>query len=242
MVVFCPSCGSKISVEFAVPGGDVECPRCHSRFATSGLKSAADAPQPKRFRPKKAGRGKLGTFLIVFVSLLILGGGTTAILYFTGVIHFPGSRSVSGVSSPPGWREFESSEAHVRGIFPGEPKRTVRRTKDVAFEMEKNGVAYGIVFADLDQANARNKTPEQIIQQQHDQWAAGKKGKLVSEKTVTAGSYKGKEFVVDLPSGQAHLRYFADGRRLYTVIVVGKTNSPDPADVAAFFDAFAITG
>jgi hypothetical protein len=248
MVVFCPSCGSKISVEPARPGGNVECPRCKSTFATAGLKSAADAPPPKRFRPKNPNRRKLGGVLIV-TALLLIFGGAAAGLYYSGLFRsrssnttIGGTGSGSDSSTRPGWKYFESSEAHVRGIFPGEPRRHVRPTKDVEFRLEKDGVAYGIVFADLDQAHVQNKTPEQIIQQQHDQWAVGNKGKLVSEKEVTAGVYKGKEFVVELPSGKAYMRYFAAGRRLYTVIAIGKAGPPNPADVTAFLDAFAITG
>jgi hypothetical protein len=212
------------------------------------LKSAEKAPPPKRFRPKKAGRGKLGGVMIALAVLGLIGGAATAVLWLTGVLHRPGTiaggPSITGTAGKsagrPGWKEFESSEAHVRAMFPGEPKRTARKTKDVAFELEKDGVAYGIVFADLDQARAQSKTPEQIIQQQHDQWSAGAGGKLISEKDVTAGAVKGKEFVVDLPKGKAYMRYFAAGRRLYTIIVVGKSRSPDPADVGAFMDSFAI--
>jgi hypothetical protein len=244
MVVFCPGCGSKISVEPEAPGGSVECPRCHSTFATAGLKSTDNSVPVKRFRPKKAGRSILTNVLLVLAVLLILGAGTTAALWFAGVIHFSGSTGgFETVKSKgrPGWKEFDSSEAHVRALFPGDPKRAVRRTKDVAFELEKDGAAYGIVFADLDQARIKGKTPEQIIQQQHDQWSAGAGGKLVSEKDVSAGAVQGKEFVVDLPSGKAFFRYFATGRRLYTVVVVGKTRPPDPADVAMFLDSFEIT-
>src|SRR5947209_918716 len=118
MVVFCPGCGSKISVQPESPGGTVECPRCHSTFATAGLKSAEDAPPPKRFRPKNAGRGKLGGVLILLGVLLALGGATAAALYFTGVIRFPGStsggagggtKSGGGPATKAGWKEFESS-------------------------------------------------------------------------------------------------------------------------------------
>jgi hypothetical protein len=184
---------------------------------------------------------------VVSVLLVVLGGSAAA-LHFSGHLGrwFGGSgatRPGGGSAVRPGWKEFESSEAHVRALFPGTPKRTLRRTKDVAFELEKDGVAYGIVYADLDQTRVRDKTPEQLIQQQHDQWASGAGGKLVSEKDVTVGGHKGKEFVVDLPGqGKAYLRYFADGRRLYTVMAVGKTRAPDPADVAALFDSFEITG
>jgi hypothetical protein len=248
MVVFCPGCGSKISVQPATPGGAVECPRCRSSFPTAGLKPADDLPQPRRFRPKKPGRGR--PWIAALILILLLGGATGAILYAVGILHWPGSTPSSELgtrshpkNAKPGWTEFESSEAHVRLLLPGEPKRTARRaTKDVAYELEKDGVAYGVVYADLDQARLRSRTPEQIIQGQHDQWAAGNKGTLASEKDVKAGDFKGKEFVVDLPTGKAYMRYFAAGRRLYTVMVVGKTRDPDPADVAAVFDSFAITG
>src|SRR4051812_31670592 len=85
MVVFCPGCGSRISAEPASPGGTVECPRCHSTFPTAGVKEAGDAPPPRRFKPKKAGRNKLATFGIVLAVLLVVGGGAAGVLYYTGM-------------------------------------------------------------------------------------------------------------------------------------------------------------
>lgn len=122
MVVFCPGCGSRISVEPEAPGGNVECPRCHSTFATAGLKSAEDAPQPKRFRAKKKSGGKAGVVLIALAVLLVLGGGATAVLYFTGVI---GNRSVQTHGSPnqPVWQEYANAEGRFSILFPDTPTR-----------------------------------------------------------------------------------------------------------------------
>src|SRR5688572_8502068 len=126
MVVFCPGCGSKISVQPATPGGDVACPRCHSSFSTAGVKDATAAPAPRRFKPKKAGRSKLGGVLIALAVLLVLGGGTAGVLYYTGHLGrwFSGvGPSGGGTATQPAWQEYANAEGRFRVLFPGTPTR-----------------------------------------------------------------------------------------------------------------------
>jgi hypothetical protein len=252
MVIFCPGCGAKISAQPTPDSPDVQCPRCKSTFNVDGVKATATAAPP-RVRKKKASGGKAAGVLIFVLVLALLGGGTAGVLYLAGVIgshsspgpavKAPVSSSGSTATVTAGWKDFENSEAKFSARFPGDPKRTQRpargRVRDVAYELEVNGVAYGVVYADLDKAGLTNTTPEQYIEQQHQALANG--GKLQSEKSVTLGSYKGKEFVFEVPNqGTAHMRFYAAGRRLYSVLVVGKSRSPAPTDVAALFDSFRI--
>ncbi|HEY1378475.1 MAG TPA: hypothetical protein VGF55_16875 [Gemmataceae bacterium] len=256
MVIFCPGCGAKISAEPTTPGGDVECPRCHSRFSTAGIKSAADAPPPKRFRPKKAGRGKLAGVLIALAVLLVLAGGAAAVLYFTGAFGrwFGTSGNVTGGSAgpvQPTWQEYANAEGRFRVLFPGTPTRDTipspsklkpgAKPKVVSFTVETPDAVYSVAYEDFD---AKERLPEQFVENQRAELSAGRGGKLVTEKDVTAGTHKGKEFVVEVPGrGTAYLRFFADGRRLYKVMAVGAGGkAPDPAAVAKVFDSFQITG
>jgi hypothetical protein len=247
MIVYCPGCGAKISAQPTPENPQAQCPRCQSTFNVEGVKPTSAAPPAPRLRKKKASGGKGVGVLIVVLVLLVLGGGTAGVLYYTGVIgprsegnarpSNPGSAAV-----PTGWQEFENSEAKFSAHFPAAPKRTPRthgRVRDVAFEVETNGVAYGVVYADLDQAGLRSTTPEQYIDQQHQALSGG--GKLQGGKNITLGSYKGKEFVVETPGQKtAHLRFYAAGRRLYSVLVVGKGRSPEPSEVAGLFNSFRI--
>jgi hypothetical protein len=258
MVVYCPGCGAKIDALPSPNNPYVQCPRCQSKFSTAGVKAAPDAPpRPALRKKKKPGRGKfVGVFIFLLV-LLVLGGGTAGVLYYTGAFgpRSSGSSSISegtaktgpsGKVVTDGWKELAPSEAKFRALLPGSPRRKERnervrgsRVRDVEFAAEQGDVVYQVVYANMDQTGLRSLTPEQFIDQQRQQLAGS--SKLVGEKDVTAGPYKGKEFEVDVPGqGRVYMRFFAAGRRLYSVAVAGKGRSPDPAEVAAFFDSFQI--
>jgi hypothetical protein len=254
MVVFCPGCGSRISVEPASPGGDVECPRCHSTFPTAGVKDAGNAPQPKRFRPKKAGGGKLAAAGIVFAVLLVMAGGAAGVLYYTGVLNrwfggSPAASSSGGAVVQPTWQEYINADAKFRVLFPGTPTRDTipppsklkagAKPRIVSFTAETPDVTYSVIHEDFD---TKSDSPEQALDKHRADMAAGRGGKLVSEKDVVSGTYKGKEFVVEAPNrGTAHIRYFPVGRRLYKVMALGTQRPPEASEVAKFFDSFQIT-
>ena|SRR5947209_4196592 len=245
MVVFCPSCGSRISVEPASPGGDVTCPRCQSKFATAGLKPADNAPPPRRFKPKKSGGGKLGGVLIALGVLILLGGGAAA-LYFTGVFGLHTNATGTGTASQPTWQDYTSTEGRFSVLFPGTPTRELVRAPGrsgkvlaTTFTAEAAGTTYSVAFEDFD----GKQTPEQVIDQSRADLSAGKGGKLVKEKDVTAGDHKGKEFVADVPNrGKTYMRFFVAGNRLYKVMAVGTGKGPGERDVVKFMDSFRITG
>jgi hypothetical protein len=254
MVVFCPGCGSRISVEPGSQGGDVECPRCHSTFSTGGLKEAVDAPPPKRFRPKKAGQSKLAVAGIVLAVLLVLGGGTAGVLYYTGMLGRwfggPGGSSATRIVTQPSWQEYSNAEGKFSVLFPGTPTRDTMPTptklkpgekpRVVSFTVETPDGSYSVAYDEFDK---RSDTPDQFVEKQRAELAAGHGGKLVSEKEVTVGTHKGKEFVVEVPNrGTAHMRFVAAGRRLYKVTALGTRRPPDASDVAKFFESFQIIG
>jgi hypothetical protein len=254
MIVFCPGCGSRISVQPATPGGDVECPRCHSTFSTAGLKDAAGAPPPKRFRPKKAGRSKLATFGIAILVLLILAGGTAGVLYFTGVLGPKpgGGTGLSSATTPaqPTWSEYTNAEGRFSVLFPGTPTRDTipppsklkagAKAKVQSFTVDTPDASYAVAFEDTD---AKTGSAEQLVEKHRSEAATGRAGKVISEKDVTVGPHKGKELTIELTAGgTAHIRYVAAGSRLYKLTVLGARKPPDPGEVAKFFDSFQVTG
>jgi len=253
MIVFCPGCGSRISVQPATPGGDVECPRCHSTFSTAGLKEApVDAQPPKKFKAKKSGRSRWVGVGIVLLVLLVLGGGAAGVLYFTGTLGrwFGGTTGpiTMGTTKQPTWQEYVNPEGRFRVLFPGTPDRELvhaqgrskGRVLATTFTVETPDVSYAVAYEDLD---AKVKTAEQLVEQHRGEAAAGKAGKLVSDRDVTVGTHRGKELVIQLAGGgTAHIRYVAAGERLYKLTVLGRKQTPDPAAVAKFFDSFQLTG
>jgi hypothetical protein len=250
MVVFCPGCGSRISAEPESPGGNVECPRCHSTFPTAGLKSADDAPPPKRFRPKKAGRGKLAVTAIVMAVLLVVGGGAAAALYFTGhLTRWVGGPSPSSGPNQPSWQEYTNAEGRFHVLFPGTPTRDTvpppsrlkagSKPRVVSFTAGTPDATYSVALEDF----GGSESPEQFIEKQRAELSAGHGGKLVSEKDVTVGQYKGKEFVVEVPNrGTAHMRFIVAERRLYKLMATGARTAPDQGEVSRFFGSFGING
>jgi hypothetical protein len=246
MIVFCPSCGSRISVEPASPGGEVTCPRCRSKFSTGGLKPADNAPPPRRFKAKKAGGGKLAGVLIGLIVLLVLGGGAAG-LYYGGVFGRHAAGTAKSPAAPPVWQPFTSVDGRFTVELPGTPEREHvkapgRSGKILAttYTVETSMATYTVAIQDFE----GKQTPEQLIDQSRADLSAGKSGKLVSEKDVTAGDTKGKAFVADVPNrGKAYIRFFVAGKRLYKLMAVGTGGkSPDERDVAKFMDSFQVSG
>jgi hypothetical protein len=247
MVVFCPGCGSKISAEPQSPGGAVECPRCHSTFSTGGLKSADDAPPPpKRFKPKKKGGSKVGVVLIVLLILILLGGGTAGMLWYTGVI---GNRTMtSGTGKQPDWTEYTNAGGRFTVLFPGTPTRDTvpapsrlkpgQKPQIVSFTVEMPSENVSVMYEDFN----GKETPEQFVEKWKADAGSGKGTKLVSEKDVTTGKEKGKEYVVEVNGRTAHVRFITSGKRLYKLQVVGVGKPPEARDVAKFMDSFRVTG
>jgi hypothetical protein len=250
MVVFCPGCGSKISVQPPTPGGDVSCPRCHSTFATAGIKEATDAPPPKRFKPKKTGRSKLGALPIVLAVLLLLAGGIAALWFFGWLPHWTGAPTDLLSSGQPTWQEYSNTEGRFRVLFPGTPTReaimpsgrseAAAKPLAVSFTVETPDAHYAVAFEDVD---TRTRSAEQLMEQHHAEATSGKVGRLAGERDVTVGSHKGKEFTIHLTSGgTAHIRYVAASSRLYKLTVLGRSKPPEPATVEKFFESFDVTG
>jgi hypothetical protein len=249
MVVFCPGCGAKISVDPAPARPDVRFPRCQSAFSTAGLKPAADAPPPRRFRKKKNGGSGAGVGAFAVV-LLLLAGGAWAVWYFADGF---GRRTIrSGSTTDPGrppaapeWHEYVNADGKFRVLVPGTPTRDVwalpgrgkAGKKAVSFTADAPDAKYGVAYADFDQPGDVDK----FVQRQPGELAS-RGGKLLGEKDVAAGPHKGKEFLVEVPGqGTAHIRFYVVGRRLYKVMAHGADRPPPPADVARFLDSFQIT-
>ena len=253
MVVFCPSCGSRISVEpgdplsaGTPPGGEVTCPRCQSRFSTGGLKPADHAPPPRRFKPKQAGRGKRVGVLIVLGVLLLLGGGAAGVLWYIGILGK--LTRFSGPGKQAQWTEYTNAEGRFTVMFPDAPTRDTvpppsrlkasQKPRIVSFTVEHTSGSYSVAYEDFD----GKETPEQFI----DKWKAdltgGKNTKLVSEKDVTTGTERGKDFLAEVNGRTAHVRFIPSGKRLYKLQVVGASKPPEARDVAKFMDSFRATG
>jgi hypothetical protein len=237
MIVFCPGCGTRISAAPSPldPEGTVNCPKCKSRFATAGVNANASLSEPKRkLRPKKKGGAGIA-IAISLLALALLGGATWAVIHF-GLIgswsatHTGGSGAKASGSTE--WKEFTSTEGKFRVMLPGAPTRKVRSSKDVEFGLETPDAKIGVVFADLPE----KAKPEKFM-------VPPSGSKILSDKEVTQGDYAGRDIVAEIPNhGTAHMRFLSAGKRLYTVMIVGKGRSLSDSEVARVLDSFQITG
>jgi hypothetical protein len=237
MIVFCPGCGTRIS---AAPSpldteGAVTCPKCKSRFATAEVNANASLSEPKRkLRPKKKSGAGIGIAIGV-LALALIGGTIWAVMHFglggaSSTTHTGGSAANSSNSTE--WREFTSAEGKFRVMLPGAPTRKVRPSKDVEFGLETSDAKIGVVFADL---------PEKSKPEKYMVPPSG--SKVLSDKVVTQGDYPGRDIVADVPQhGTIHMRFLTTGKRLYTVMIVGKGRSLSDSEVARVLDSFQITG
>jgi hypothetical protein len=238
MIVFCPGCGTRISAAPAPldPEGTVTCPKCKSRFATSEVKADPNATAPRRkLRPKSQSSSRGVGIAISLLALALLGAGIWAVMHFglgsTSTALLSGGSSTNSSRSTE-WREYKSAEGRFRVMLPGAPTRKVRSSKEVEFGLETPDAKIGVVYADL---------PEKVKPEKY--MVAPSGSKVLSEKDVTQGDYSGRDIVADVPQhGTTHMRFLTTGKRLYTVMIVGKGRSLSDSEVARVLDSFQITG
>lgn len=253
MNVFCPSCGHRFDTIPPPhdPDGVVSCPKCLSTFATSGL-AAVPAVEPRRkLKKKPAKSAPVGPILAGLVAVLLAGGAGVYFAFFrnTGTtatssshttpvkpLTKPDGTPVPTATAPAEWSEFASDEGKFKVLSPGALTRK-KRAKDVSYELDTGDLVLGVIYADVgSQAadKAMSDARDALVKQG---------GKLVRETPVTLGIHKGREFIVDLPGrGNVHQRYFVVNKRLYSLIVLGKSAPPSDRDVARFFESFQVTG
>jgi hypothetical protein len=237
MIVFCPGCGTRISAAPSPldPEGTVTCPKCKSRFATAGVNANASLSEPRRkLRPKKKGGAGIG-IAISLLAMALLGGAIWAVMHF-GLLGSSSAThtgtSAAKASSSTEWAEYTSAEGKFRVMLPGKPTRKVRSSKDVEFGLETPDAKIGVVYADLPE----KAKPEKFM-------VPPSGSKVLSDKEVTQGDYTGRDIVAEIPNhGTTHMRFLTTGKRLYTVMIVGKGRSLSDSEVARVLDSFQITG
>lgn len=237
MIVFCPGCGTRISASPTPLDGEgvVTCPKCRSQFATAGVKADPGRFETKRkFRAKKPKSGAGLAIVLTALALALLGGGAWA-LYHSGFFHrSPGPMTADSNSSgnTVTWSEFSSAEGKFKVLLPGNPVRKVRSAKETEYSLETPGFKIGVVFANLSEKDR----PEKFM-------VAPAGAKVISEKDVTVDGHPGRDIIADVSGhGIAHMRFVSAGKRLYTILMVGKSKPMSDSEVARVFDSFQVIG
>ncbi len=155
--------------------------------------------------------------------------------------------------SPQQWQEFSSRAGGFSILMPGTPKEetntqefpvvgtgdfhlfTVRTDLGafVAAYVEVPGLAkQSQAFCDSFGKGFLNKVGEGT--------ARGAGGKVVKETDISYGTNPGKEFLIEVPSGQATVRAYFINRRGYELIAAPAASTA-PESVKKFPDSFKIT-
>jgi len=237
MIVFCPGCGTRISANPSPleTNPTVTCPKCKSQFATSGVNASANLAEPKRkLKPKKKENGAAIAIVICVFAIAVVGGGAWAAFYWglfgkSSAPHAGGAITTHGATE---WHEFTSADGKFKVTLPGDPIRKTRSSKEVEYGVETPDAKIGVVYADLPEKTK----PEKYM-------VAPPGSKVLKEADVAQGDYKGRDIVAEVPNqGTVHMRFLTTGKRLYTVMIVGKSKPPAQAEVARVLDSFQITG
>lgn len=141
------------------------------------------------------------------------------------------------------FKEYAPKEGGFKVQFPGEPKASETKqakgpTVYSVTSQPKPGHVYTITYLDLPA-----EIPANMVKETLPKFAAGIKGKAVSEKEVTLGKEKlpGRDAVYEMTG--AHIRHYMilDGKRLYQVIVGGPAKEDvESADADKFIKSFQV--
>ena len=237
MIVFCPGCGTRISANPSPleTNPTVTCPKCKSQFATSGVNASANLAEPKRkLKPKKKENGARNRHHDLRFRDRRGGRRLRAAFYWglfgkSSASHAGGAITTHGATE---WHEFTSADGKFKVMLPGDPIRKTRSSKEVEYGVETPDAKIGVVYADLPEKTK----PEKYM-------VAPPGSKVLKEADVAQGDYKGRDIVAEVPNqGTVHMRFLTTGKRLYTVMIVGKSKPPAQAEVARVLDSFQITG
>jgi hypothetical protein len=144
------------------------------------------------------------------------------------------------------WDEFVSEEAHFQILMPGEPTRNASNIntpagpiKDITFLQDTDDYSLVVSYIDLSSLGPGQRSVEKFFDAGRDALLRSSRGRLVSEKDLTFPDYTGREIIFDVPrQGRAYYHWYAVGRRLYGVGMLGVGSSPAESDVEEFFRSF----
>ncbi len=115
---------------------------------------------------------------------------------------------------------------------------------DYQYLHEADGVnpGYSIDYADFSPTQFARMSAEQIIDAGRDEMLKTYTGQLEAERKIERDGRRGREVIISVPGrGRFLMHYYYDGRRLYTVMMVGPKVTLDTKEARTFFDSFHFT-
>jgi hypothetical protein len=150
---------------------------------------------------------------------------------------------------PKGWKEYSPKDKAFGVWLPEKGGRRSERSStihlrgntvkfDLVQVQQSKGPTYFAAAINLPLQLTRGTTAQQHIEILRDAVVKELTGKIDEEKDVEQGRHKGKEYTVITGQGQARVRIFAVGHRVYEARVAGSKDETTSADADSFLDSF----
>jgi hypothetical protein len=248
-LVQCPNCRTELDIPADWVGESIQCGVCQTEFVARPRPTARprrdddydDRPRRRRRPKQKGGGGKLLLILggVGLVLLLMCGGGIGWLVYsFIKPIEFAESA----------WNEYTfpdgGASVHVPVPLSNHPMPnpgfgiTTRKDSWVAPGPKDAAFVFGVIDCPADNP----VTLEDMYGAERDEVVKSVKGRVVSERSLTAQGCQAKEF--EFSSGEAHGLYRLvylqeqDRKRFFMIMAAGRNISP--ADRSRFVESFKI--
>jgi hypothetical protein len=152
---------------------------------------------------------------------------------------------------PNGWKEYVPHDKSFSVWLPdkggrrSERDRTIRlrgqRLRVSMIQLKTNdGLTYEAATVVMPLQLTRRVTAQERIEIFRDSYVDEVKGRIENEKDVTMGRVKGKEYEIVTGQGEARLRLFAPGGRVYQAEVIGSKEQVTSADANTFLDSYKL--
>lgn len=188
-------------------------------------------------------------------ALLVAAGAVVAPVTAGSENPAPRLAAQAAPSSPPDgvrafqWRQFSSRPGGFQVDFPGRPEISRRRIRtevgEVASVRHTAGdgahATYDVTYTEYPPDSFARLKPEKLLTAARDSLVYQSKGRLISDKRITAGNAFGRECEIAGADGMRYdVRLLAVANRIYQVSAIAQP--PARPDTRRFFDSFRFTG
>lgn len=184
----------------------------------------------------------------------MLVAGTEAEVSSANVTRFFNSFKLTADNSPlnqADWLEFAAPEGGFTILMPGKPEK---ETVPVTIPGEQTsmyfysftspeGTVYIASYSDMKlDLQGEDKVKMFLDGVREGQIKSNKANKLLGEKSITLGAYRGREFTIESPAGITTSRVYLVGNRVYQLFFVKPAGYQDGAKSGQrFLDSFKLT-
>ncbi len=142
-----------------------------------------------------------------------------------------------GCAKPIQWQTFTSKDGRYSIQMPGTPTSQSQQVKGLTMHVDKvelGDSAYAVSY--IDAAAGVKPDLDGAVKGS----VNGAKGELIQSKEITIEGKPGREFSFKAADKVGSSRIFADGNRLYQILVVGSTTAIGSDNVQKFFTSFKL--